>query len=291
MVCFDAVILLVKCLTLFRHHFLGIVNSQGALWKEQRAFLHTVLRHLGAKSMLIGKNGLENKIKQQVDDFLQDLKSYEKSSFKIRPMIARSVSNVVGSLLMSMTFDDKDDKDFWRLLELIDEGFKLFTVAMPVNFIPIFRYIPGFNYAYEKLKSNRNETSGFFKNIADEHRKSLDSDNIRDVVDAYLVQQDKASKEKKENFFSEAQLIQIMNDLFSAGLETVTSTIEWSVLFLMTHPTIQAKVYEEVLRVIGDSRTPELDDLPNMPFTEATMYEVLRRSNVIPLGNAHAAVE
>ena len=41
----------------------GIVNSEGALWKEQRAFLHTVLRHLGAKSLMQGKNGLESKIK------------------------------------------------------------------------------------------------------------------------------------------------------------------------------------------------------------------------------------
>lgn len=193
---------------------------------------------------------------------------------------------------MSVTFDKKEDKQFFRLLELIDEGFKLFTVAMPVNFIPIFRYIPGVNYAYQKIKSNREETSEFFKKIADEHRQTLDPENIRDVVDAYLVQQDAALAEgKKETYFSEAQLIQIMNDLFSAGLETVTSTLEWAVLFLMRHPEIQEQIYQEVTKVVGTSRSPELDDLPNMPFTEATMYEVLRRSNVIALGNTHATTE
>lgn len=40
----------------------GIVNSDGALWKEQRAFLHTALRKLGAKSLMNGSNGLEAKI-------------------------------------------------------------------------------------------------------------------------------------------------------------------------------------------------------------------------------------
>jgi len=40
----------------------GIVNSDGALWKEQRAFLHTALRKLGAKSLMSGSNGLEAKI-------------------------------------------------------------------------------------------------------------------------------------------------------------------------------------------------------------------------------------
>lgn len=40
----------------------GIVNSDGALWKEQRAFLHSALRKLGAKSLMNGSNGLEAKI-------------------------------------------------------------------------------------------------------------------------------------------------------------------------------------------------------------------------------------
>lgn len=40
----------------------GIVNSDGALWKEQRAFLHSALRKLGAKSLMSGTNGLEAKI-------------------------------------------------------------------------------------------------------------------------------------------------------------------------------------------------------------------------------------
>lgn len=41
----------------------GIVNTDGALWKEQRAFLHSVLRKLGAKSMILGRDCLELKIR------------------------------------------------------------------------------------------------------------------------------------------------------------------------------------------------------------------------------------
>lgn len=44
----------------------GIVNSDGALWREQRAFLHTALRKLGAKSLMSGTNGLEAKIQVSV---------------------------------------------------------------------------------------------------------------------------------------------------------------------------------------------------------------------------------
>ena len=45
----------------------GIVNSDGALWKEQRAFLHSALRKLGAKSLMSGSSGLEAKIQVSAD--------------------------------------------------------------------------------------------------------------------------------------------------------------------------------------------------------------------------------
>lgn len=40
----------------------GVINSDGALWREQRLFLHQAFRKLGAKSLMSGDNGLEAKI-------------------------------------------------------------------------------------------------------------------------------------------------------------------------------------------------------------------------------------
>ncbi len=231
-------------------------------------------------------------IKQpQVQDFLFDLKSCESRPCRIRPLLACAVSNVVGSLLMSMTFKSSEDKTFRRLLQLMEEGFRLFTLAMPVNFFPFLRFVPGVNYAYQKIKQNRNETSKYFKDIVDEHRKSLDPNQVRDFVDAYLVQEDKIKSAGHHSYFSEEQLIQIMNDIFSAGLENVTSTIEWAVLFLMLNPDVQKNIQLEIDEVVGSKRMPELNDLGAMPYTEATFWEVLRRSNVIALGNAHSTLE
>lgn len=190
---------------------------------------------------------------------------------------------------MSITFKSSDMK-FRRIIELMEEGFRLFAIAMPVDFFPLLRYVPLVNYAYEKMKQNRVETSGYFQTIVDEHKLTLQPDNIRDFVDAYLVQHQKVEQSGQESFFSEKQLIQVMNDIFSAGLENVTSTIEWAILFLMLNPDIQRKIYEEIDSVIGQ-RDPELADLESMPYTEATFWEVLRRSNIVTLGNAHSTLE
>ncbi|KPM09295.1 8-oxo-dGDP phosphatase NUDT18 [Sarcoptes scabiei] len=268
----------------------GIVNTEGALWKEQRAFLHSVLRKLGAKSMILGRDCLELKIRSQVKVFLNDLKTASSKSLNIRPYLACAASNVIGSLLMSMTFKSSDKK-FRRIIELMEEGFRLFAIAMPVNFIPLFRFVPLVNYAYEKMKCNRDETSRYFHEIVEEHRNTLDEENVRDFVDAYLVQHDRIKESGQQSFFSEKQLIQVMNDIFSAGLENVTSTIEWSVLFLMLNPNIQRKIQQEIDEVIGNEREPQLTDLENMPYTEATFWEVLRRSNIVALGNTHSTLE
>lgn len=191
---------------------------------------------------------------------------------------------------MSMTFKSSDTK-FRRIIELMEEGFRLFAIAMPVNFIPLLRFMPLVNYAYEKMKANREETSRYFNEIVDEHRSTLCPSNVRDFVDAYLLQHDRVKQSGQQSFFSEKQLIQVMNDIFSAGLENVTSTIEWAVLFLMLNPKVQEKVQEEIELQIGQDRDPELSDLESMPYTEATFWEVLRRSNIVALGNAHSTLE
>ncbi|XP_076312336.1 cytochrome P450 18a1-like isoform X1 [Tachypleus tridentatus] len=268
----------------------GIINSSGALWREQRAFLHCIMRQFGAKNIGPGKAALETKVKDQVSEFLYGISKLNGTPYRPRSTIARAVSNVVGSLLMSVTYS-KEDPRFTRLLELIEEGFRLLTLAVPVNFIPVLRYIPGGNYAYQKIKQNREETAAYFQEVAEEHKHTLDPQDLRDFVDAYLVQLQENQNDNKESYFSEMQLLQVMGDIFSAGLETVTSTLEWAILFLVRDLDIQTRVQEELDTVVGRNRLPSLADQRDLPYTEATILEVLRRANVIALGNAHATLE
>jgi len=81
---------------------------------------------------------------------------------------------------------------------------------------------------------------------------------------------------------------QVLGDLFSAGMETVKTTLEWSVVFMLHYPEAAKAVQDELDQVIGRSRLPSLEDLPFLPITDATIQEILRRSNLVPLGAAHA---
>ncbi|XP_077535558.1 cytochrome P450 18a1 [Haemaphysalis longicornis] len=272
----------------------GIINSAGALWREQRAFLHRVFRDFVPRNGRPGSVALEQKMQVHIGEFLASLgpSSFEGSSQQVRRSLARAVSNILGSFLMSVTYMSRDSK-FEQLLALFEEGFRLLTLAVPVNFIPALRYVPGSNWAYRRIKRNRRQTADYFRRIADAHRSSFVDGTVRDIVDAYLVQlrADKARGIEREDAYFEEQLVQVLMDIFSAGLETVTSTLEWAILLLVRHPHVQQKLQEELDAQLGSSsegRPPSMADLPALPYAQATILEVLRRANVIALGNAHA---
>lgn len=81
---------------------------------------------------------------------------------------------------------------------------------------------------------------------------------------------------------------QILGDLFSAGMETVKTTLEWAMVLMLHNPEAARAVQEELDEVVGRSRQPTMADLAYLPITEATIYEILRRSSVVPLGTTHA---
>ncbi|XP_075539927.1 cytochrome P450 18a1-like [Dermacentor variabilis] len=275
-----------------------IINSAGALWREQRAFLHRVFRDFVPRHGRPGSVALEQKMQKincaqvHIGEFLSSLGPFEGSSLHVRRSLARAVSNILGSFLMSVTYSSRDSK-FEQLLALFEEGFRLLTLAVPVNFIPALRYVPGSNWAYRRIKRNRHQTADYFRRIADAHRSSYVEGTVRDIVDAYLVQlrRDKARGiQREDTYFSEEQLVQVLMDIFSAGLETVTSTLEWAILLLVRHPHVQRRLQEELDAHLASEgeRPASMADLPALPYAQATILEVLRRANVIALGNAHA---
>ena len=85
--------------------------------------------------------------------------------------------------------------------------------------------------------------------------------------------------------------MQCVIDLFSAGMETTRTSLEWAFLYMALYPDVQAKVQAELDRMVGCERVPAMEDLKQLPFTEATICEILRASSVVPLGNPHAASE
>lgn len=84
-----------------------------------------------------------------------------------------------------------------------------------------------------------------------------------------------AQDEDDGSGMSDRQLRDEAMTLFIAGHETTANTLSWALLFLADHPEVEAKLHEEVDRVL-DGRPPSFADLPRLVYTDQIITETLR---------------
>jgi cytochrome P450 len=63
--------------------------------------------------------------------------------------------------------------------------------------------------------------------------------------------------------------------IFMAGHETTAVTMTWVWYLLSQHPAEEAKLHEELDRVLG-GRSPTVEDLPQLPYTRMVIEEAMR---------------
>ena len=84
----------------------------------------------------------------------------------------------------------------------------------------------------------------------------------------------------------------IMNDFFFAGAETTATTLHWALLWMALNPHVQQKVHKEIDQVFGrQSHVFILSDREKVPYVEATIMEVLRRTPIAPVGPNHTTLQ
>ncbi|THU78086.1 cytochrome P450 [Dendrothele bispora CBS 962.96] len=74
---------------------------------------------------------------------------------------------------------------------------------------------------------------------------------------------------------------------YFGGSDTTVSMLMSSILALSHHPEVLTKAHEEIDRVVGSSRLPDLTDRKDLPYVEAFIKEVERMYPVTPLAIAH----
>jgi len=270
----------------------GLINVNGKLWQTQRKFL--IQQKFGMKAWGSGTNQIEQTISKEVEQLISSIENAKKNPFDPEAIINCAVSNVICSITMSTRFKEDDEK-FRRFMHLFDEGFKLFNKTGPLIFIPVLKHIPCIQETVEHIKKNRAEMLEFVRYIIDDHKKTLNPKAPRDLVDTYLLAAESAREDGTyEELFAECadtdqQLEQILLDIFSAGVESTKTALQWLLLHMIHNPNIQKKVQEELNRVVGQNRLPTIEDIEHLHYTRATIYETMRRNTVTPLGVARLA--
>uniref|UniRef100_A0A9L0RBR8 Cytochrome P450 n=1 Tax=Equus caballus TaxID=9796 RepID=A0A9L0RBR8_HORSE len=257
----------------------------GPVWRQQRKFSHSTLRHFG-----LGKLSLEPKIIEEFKYVKEEMQKHGAVPFSPFPIVSKAVSNIICSLCFGQRFD-YNDTEFKKMLDLMSRALEicLNTQLLLVNICSWLYYLP-FG-PFKELRQIEKDITTFLKKIIKDHRESLDVENPRDFIDMYLLHMEEERKSNSDSSFNEDYLFYIIGDLFFAGTDTTTNSLLWCLLYMSLNPEVQEKVHEEIERVIGPDRAPSLTDKAQMPYTEATIMEVQRLTVVVPLSIPHMTSE
>ncbi|KAI6676009.1 hypothetical protein NL676_036805 [Syzygium grande] len=88
---------------------------------------------------------------------------------------------------------------------------------------------------------------------------------------------------------SEDNIIGLLWDMITGGMDTTAISVEWAMAELVRNPRAQQKAQEELDRVIGPARVMTESDIPNLPYLHCVAKEALRLHPPTPLMLPHRA--
>lgn len=267
----------------------GLVLSTGREWNDQRRFSLRQLRDLG-----FGKTSMEAAIAQEVGQLNQRLLKDVETGKPVDLSFKTNLS-VINALWMILVGErlDLDDKRLLHIVKAIEAVLKSAQVAslVAILFPTIFKM---FHPRFERARVAFEDAKVLMRSAINQHieaNKRADKGPANDFIDVYLEKVGQTVDETS-SFYGEAGLKSleiVLVDLFIGGSETTSTTLNWTVLYLLHHPQVQQEIHKELDSVVGRRRDspPTLEDKPRLPYLNAVIYESLRMSSVVPSGVPH----
>ena len=220
----------------------------------------------------------------EMQEFMNEikLKVTPGKDYYIKPLIQQTCANMFSQYMCSTRFQ-YDDTDFKNISKCFDDIFWEINQGYAVDFLPFLA--PLYNSHMNKIIEWSTEIRRFILDrIVGDRELYLDTDEPeKDFTDALL-------KSLIEDPDVQRDTIIYMLEDFLGGHSAVGNLVMLCLGYIVQHPSIGVKIQNEVDKVTENGkRKVTLFDTETMPYTVATIYEVLRYSSspIVP----HVATE
>lgn len=270
---------------------LGVLMSSGHTWATNRKFM---VRHLDVLQSSRAKQ--EMIVGHEVDQWIQHLESLPLN----KPVVIDfslnvAMLNVLFQMLASVRYE-MDDLEMLSITKLLNENLAIGAGLIWLNdgFPGLHLYLPNLvlnkMMKVDKLERNRDKIYEKLTKLVEEHRKTVDPANPRDLIDHYLLEAEEHKGDPDSPFTDDRNLKILMFDVLLAGSETASSSTRWLVLYLALYPQIQSKVHACIDAVVPNERLPSLEDRDKLVYLDAVILDMMRLSSVFS-AVSHKATE
>ena len=266
-------------------------QTYSTVWKRQHRIALNAIRMCEKKF-----SSLEELINREIQEVSLYFESFEGKPLDPRQAIFTAIINCMGSLCFGKRFEGKS-QDIESMKEAINCFRDNLGAASILDAFPFMRYFPF--PAVSKLKRSAAVRDKIIWRKFEEHKKTFNEANIRDMIDAMMAARLFEGKENVSSnnniddnsnmveLLSDERIIYTCNDAFIAGSETPTSALLWVFIQLAKYPDVQAKIHKEIDDVIDLKEGINMQDKLNLPYTEAVIAETIRYVSFMPMAIPH----
>ncbi|XP_076322858.1 cytochrome P450 307a1-like isoform X1 [Tachypleus tridentatus] len=265
----------------FHAIFRGDRNFSVALcdWSpKQKTRRELAFPYMHPRSVSHGIERMNSFITKELQDLVSSLLTVQNQLIEPRPFILVCTANIFYQYLCNKRFEPKDPT-FQKVVEIYDVVFRELFQGFAIDFMP---WLKVFNKKrLQELRDKADVVTRLTETIFNEHEKTLDEDNPRDLVDIFLkhIKEDGTDGGKLAREDAEVAI-----DDLCGGHSVLGNLWLWGLYLVAAHPEVKERIQAEVFEATHNHRHPCLQDKPSLSYTEATALEVLRvvSSPIIP---------
>lgn len=227
---------------------------------------------------------MELQIQGELQELLEQIDGFDsKPVWPGSELLPPSVINILWTFTTGKKIA-RNDARLIKFLSLLQKRSKAFDMSGGIlSQMPWLRFFAPEKTGYSLIKNLNTEFHTFFMEIINEHLTTYcDEKSNDDLIYAYINEM-KLQQTKDSTNFNLSQLIMIILDIFIAGSQSTSITIDLAFMMTLIRYDLQVKVFKEIRSVLGSDGVPNYAERAKLPYTEAFLLEVQRFFHIVPI--------
>uniref|UniRef100_A0A7N0T4M0 Cytochrome P450 n=1 Tax=Kalanchoe fedtschenkoi TaxID=63787 RepID=A0A7N0T4M0_KALFE len=268
------------------HHNLSVamlpVSPQ---WRKIRKVMAT---QMFSQARLDASQPLRLQKVQELIRHIRNTCSDDQTPLELEHAVFITVLNFLSNTLFSADLAHYRSEQSQEFKHLVAKMLELGGKGNFSDYFPVLKYLDpqGLRRANKAILSS---IIRVFEDIIDQRMRSGFEPNEtschKDVLDVLLDQGEDGGLQK----LTTQEIKHLCADLYIAGADSTSGTVEWAMTELMRNPSKLAKAQAELSQAIPMSETIQESDITNLPYLQAIIKETLRLHSPTPLLLPHKA--